>query len=122
MSIPESVQAFLSSYDPAVQRLALRLRDMVLAAAPDALEEVDRSARLLGYTFSHSYSSTICVIMPLKAGVDLGFARGAELPDPSHLLAGTGKRARHVKITGDAQIDAPALRVLLDQAVSSTPR
>jgi hypothetical protein len=60
--------------------------------------------------------------MPLNAGVNLGFARGADLPDPSHLLTGTGKRARHVKITGEAQIGAPALRALLDAAVRLTPR
>jgi len=55
--------------------------------------------------------------MPLKAGVNLGLARGAELPDPTGLLTGAGKRARHVKITDVKEVEMPELRALLEVAV-----
>ena len=40
----------------------------------------------------------------------------ASLPDPAHLLQGTGKRHRHVKLTTPADLAAPALRELLEAA------
>jgi hypothetical protein len=45
-------------------------------------------------------------------------ARGAELPDPAGLLAGTGKRARHVKLRQMEDVEDPALRDLLDAALA----
>jgi hypothetical protein len=49
--------------------------------------------------------------------VNLMFSQGAKLPDPSRLLAGTGKQARHVKITSEEQTQNPALRSLLGEAL-----
>jgi hypothetical protein len=64
----------------------------------------------------------ICVIMPLKVGVNLGFPRGAALPDPEGLLQGTGKRARHVRVESLAGADAPALRDLIAASALSADR
>jgi hypothetical protein len=111
------VQAFLAAYDPRVQAIAMRLRELVFSLAPDVIEQIDLAAKLLGYGFDRTYQGTLCVIMPLKAAVNLGFPRGAELPDPAGLLAGTGKRARHVKIRDVGEVEAPALRALLEAAV-----
>jgi hypothetical protein len=95
----------------------MRLRELVFSLAPDVIEQIDLAAKLLGYGFDRTYQGTLCVIMPLKAAVNLGFPRGAELPDPAGLLAGTGKRARHVKIRDVGEVEAPALRALLEAAV-----
>ena len=115
------VQAFLATYDPRVQAIALKVRSLVLKLVPGAIEQVDRPAKLLAYGFDRTYRDTVCVIMPLKAAVNLGFPRGVTLPDPHGLLAGTGKRARHVKLTTVEDVDAPALRALLAAAVAATP-
>ncbi|MEJ1964937.1 MAG: DUF1801 domain-containing protein [Gammaproteobacteria bacterium] len=48
-----------------------------------------------------------------KAHVNVGFYLGAELKDPAHLLEGTGKRMRHVKIQPEAPLDAKALGALI---------
>jgi hypothetical protein len=50
--------------------------------------------------------------------VNVGFFRGAMLPDPSRLLQGTGKFMRHVKLTADTAVDAAALRRLIEAAYS----
>ena len=118
---------FLAPYDPRVQEVALKLRDLVLHAAPGAMEQVDHPAKLLAYGWRQTYKDTICVIMPLKAAVNLGFPRGVDLPDPAGLLTGTGKRARHVHITAIQEVGMPALRALLEAAVAqlastSTPK
>lgn len=49
-----------------------------------------------------------------KVHVNVGFFLGADLPDPAHLLQGTGKRMRHVKIKPDCQFDTKALVELID--------
>jgi len=120
---PEAaVRTFLSSYAPAVQSLALELRALVLELIPSAVEQLDLPARMLAYGYDRTYKGTICVIMPLKGAVNLGFARGVDLPDPAGLLAGTGKRARHVKITSVHQAQSPAVKALLERAAAITPR
>ena len=112
-----TVAQFLEPYSGAVQAIALRLRQHVFAAAPGALEQVDVPGKLLGYGYAATYKDTICVIMPLRSAVNLGFPRGAEMDDPRGLLEGTGKRARHVKVKDLKAADAPALKALLKAAV-----
>lgn len=50
--------------------------------------------------------------------VNVGFFRGAALPDPAGLLQGTGKFMRHVKLRPGAATNAAALRRLVDAAYS----
>jgi hypothetical protein len=51
-----------------------------------------------------------------KAHVNVGFFRGAALPDPSGLLEGTGKFMRHVKLAPEHPVDATALATLITAA------
>ena len=90
--------------------------------APEALEQIDTSAHLLGYGYARTYKHLICVISLNKDYVNLGFPRGADLPDPEKLLQGTGKKARHVKVFRREQIKAPALHALLQDSIDATPR
>lgn len=53
--------------------------------------------------------------------VNVGFFHGAALPDPSHLLQGTGKSMRHVKLrpaSNNAASTNAALRKLIEAAYS----
>jgi len=108
---------FLSTYTPPVREMALKLRSLVLSGFPNAVEQVDVPGKLLGYGWDTTYAGTVCVIMPLKDSVNLGFAPGTSLPDPAGLLTGTGKRARHIKFKTADAIDNPAVRALLDAAL-----
>jgi hypothetical protein len=51
-----------------------------------------------------------------KSHVNVGFFQGAMLADPAGLLEGSGKRMRHVKLSPDRDLDAAALRALIDSA------
>lgn len=51
-----------------------------------------------------------------KSHVNVGFFYGAKLADPAGLLEGGGKRMRHVKLVPDSQVDAQALRDLVEAA------
>ncbi len=117
-TVNDPVEAFLAPYSAEIQALTRRARALVLDIMPGILEQVDVPGKLLGYGWAATYKDTICVIMPLKAGVNLGFARGAELPDPEGLLRGTGKRARHVRLSTPADVERPALRALLAAAAA----
>jgi hypothetical protein len=50
--------------------------------------------------------------------VNLGFFQGAALPDPAHLLQGTGKFMRHVKLRSGTATDAASLNRLIETAYS----
>ena len=50
------------------------------------------------------------------AHVNVGFFHGAALKDPAGLLAGTGKRMRHVKLRPGTPTNAAALRDLIEGA------
>lgn len=50
--------------------------------------------------------------------VNVGFFRGAELPDPARLLQGTGKSMRHVKLKPGTATNSAALRTLIEVAYS----
>ncbi len=118
MEIDPEIGNFLTHYSPDVQEIALALREIVLELAPDALEQLDVPAKMLAYGLQRTYKDMICVIMPLKAGVNLGFPRGVDLPDPAGLLTGSGKRARHVRISSMDEAQASEVRALLEASIA----
>ena len=71
----------------------------------------------------HDGCPTACIgdaafayVNAFRAHVNVGFFRGAELPDPNGLLEGTGKFMRHVKLRPDSEVDATALAKLINTA------
>lgn len=51
-----------------------------------------------------------------KAHANVGFYHGADLADPAHLLEGTGKHMRHVKLKPGKALNDKALNVLITAA------
>ena len=118
MEIDPEIDNFLTQYSPDAQEISLALREMISELAPEAIEQLDVPAKMLAYGFQRTYKDMICVIMPLKAGVNLGFPRGVDLPDPAGLLTGSGKRARHVRISSVDEAHAPEVRALLEASIA----
>ena len=54
--------------------------------------------------------------------VNVGFHHGADLDDPAGLLAGSGKRMRHVKLRPADERDLTALRFLIEDAYADIRR
>jgi hypothetical protein len=50
--------------------------------------------------------------------VNVGFFHGAALPDPAHLLQGSGKFMRHVNLRSETATNHAALSKLIDSAYS----
>lgn len=77
----------------------------------------------------HDGHPTACVedaafayVNAFTAHVNVGFFCGAELADPHHLLEGTGKYMRHVKLRPDRGVDAGALTELIEAAYADMKR
>jgi Domain of unknown function (DU1801) len=118
----KEAEQVLGSYAPEIQNLALAARDFVLEMIPDISQMVDVKARIIGFGYSEHYADQVCMLMPTKAGVNLGIAYAIELPDPKKLLEGTGKLHRHVKLKSESDLGNPALKNLLKAALARRAR
>src|ERR1700730_7659145 len=109
--------SYLASYDLHVSRLALAVREAVLEEAPDAIESISKGyAVAIGFSFTGK---------PLKDGLGhiatyssyVNLNRGALLPDPNGVLAGTGKLIRHITIHSEDDLNRPFIRRFLQAAI-----
>jgi hypothetical protein len=71
----------------------------------------------------HDDQPTACIadaafgyVDAFTAHVNVGFFRGARLPDPAGLLEGSGKSMRHVKIKPGSPVNETALVKLIEAA------
>ncbi len=69
-----------------------------------------------GYPTACVADAAFAYVGSFSAHVNVGFFRGAELPDPNGLLEGTGKFMRHVKLRPAGDVDTTALRSLIHAA------
>ena len=115
----KKINEFLSSYSEEVFENALLLREVLLANLPEIIEQVDVPAKMIAYCYGQKYAELICMIIPSKKGLKLGFNRGAGLPDPGKLLEGTGKISRYIEIRSGDQISSPALKKLIENALTA---
>jgi len=113
----KDLDAFLANYSREAREMALCLRSLVLDVFPQTIEIIDQKSGIIAYGYNSTYKGLVCAIQPHMKHVNLMFSQGTRLPDPEKLLVGTGKQARHVKITGEDQTLNPALRRLLEEAV-----
>jgi hypothetical protein len=105
-------EMLLEDYPPAMAALAHRLRDVVAAAVPEAVERVRPGWRVIGYDvpLGGRRMAYFAWIMPERVHVHLGFPRGARLHDPEGVLDGEGqtKSARWFTLSSPTDLlDAP---------------
>jgi hypothetical protein len=118
MAANNSIDNFLLQYDEKVIENALLLREVLLKKLPGIIEQIDLPAKMIAYCFGQKYAELICVIIPSKKGLKLGFNRGVEIKDPDKLLEGTGKISRYVQIKSAEQITSLPLKKLLASALA----
>ncbi|HYE87740.1 MAG TPA: DUF1801 domain-containing protein [Vicinamibacterales bacterium] len=106
-----AIDAWVREQPPPLRAIAKQWFEVMRGCGDDVREVV------------HDDQPTACVgdcafayVDAFTAHVNVGFFRGAELPDPAGLLQGTGKLMRHVKIKPGQVVDALALRRLIEQA------
>lgn len=104
----------IKGYDPQVQVIAQRLREIVIDIYPEVIEVPWPHQKTIGYGVGpKKMSEHFCYLAPQRARVNLGFFHGVELPDPDRLLEGTGKKLRHLKVESIELAESPAVVLLL---------
>ena len=112
------IDTFLASYSREAREITLCLRILILEVFPEAVEQIDPKSGIIAYGFDKTYKGLVCAIAPHMKHVNLLLSKGRQIPDPARLLTGTGKQARHVRITSEAETQYPVLRRLLEEAVN----
>ena len=105
------VAAWFEAGDPGLRHLARFWFDQIRACGLDVVECL------------HDHQPTACVadaafayVAAYRAHAAVGFFHGADLPDPSGLLEGSGKRMRHVKLRWGQPAPEAALQALITAA------
>lgn len=114
MPKPTTVDAYVEGVDEHLRPLFRAVRAFVREHAPDLQE------RLYMDVPSYWGSDALLYLADYSKHINLGFNRGAHLPDPHGLLEGTGKNLRHVKLRGAADL-TPQLAQLIRAAVAHGP-
>jgi hypothetical protein len=108
MPVEQWIQEKASGWQLAViQRLVGILRE----AAPDMTATIKWGQPVF------ESNGPIAYLRPAKAHVTFGFWRGGEIADPKKLLEGAGDRMQHMKIAGPDQLDAAAIKAMVQEAV-----
>lgn len=123
MRFPTSVER-----DPAIERWMQEHRGE-LGAIARRWFEVMRDCGDDVREILHDGHPTACLgdvafayVNAFTAHVNVGFFHGAALSDPDALLEGTGKFMRHVKRRAGEDIDAEALKKLIETAYADVKR
>lgn len=122
--MPETtIDDLLRSYSPQVRDLALRTCALIRGVLPDATEQVHPGWKVIVFGTGEGMRDRVFAVAPHRERVNLQLS-GADLPDPTGLLGGTGKAMRHVKVTRPEVLEDPALHALLRAAVEAhrTPK
>jgi hypothetical protein len=118
--LPEQAAGLIDRFTDDVQEIILRLREEILAVAPNAHEIISD----VGYTVSLQYGpddrvgNAFCYIAGFSNHANLGFQRGIGIPDPEKVMEGTGAQMRHIKFATAAQTQVRWLDRYLEAALA----
>jgi hypothetical protein len=109
---------FLEAYDRPIVDLALALREIILEEAPSASESIYQVYTVaIWFGFTAKMKDMFCYIATNAGHVNLGFPRGAEMPDPNRVLEGAGKTMRHIKFRSDRDLERAFVRRYIQAAI-----
>ncbi|WP_234447102.1 DUF1801 domain-containing protein [Virgibacillus salexigens] len=95
-----------------IQTITITLRKMILEASPKLVEVWKWSMP------NYMYNGLVCYIQTAKEHVNLGFHKGNELQDKYHLLQGTGKTMRSIKIRKLEDIQSEEFTSIIKAAIT----
>jgi hypothetical protein len=113
MTVDEFVE---SKVLPEFQPVVAALRALMKTTAPKAEEAMSYGLPM------YIQKRTLAWISPTKKGITFGFTYGAEFEDKYGLLRQVGKHARHVRMKNLDEVNKPALRYYIKQALKLDKR
>ena len=117
------IESFLEHTPPDLQDIVLELRNIIASVAPEAVESI----RWGGLSYYHEgrggiVSAGICQIGIHDGYVRLDFIHGIFLSDPKHLLEGTQKVKRFVRLKSFEEAPWNDLKQLIEESSRFDPR
>lgn len=111
--------AMLAKFDPAMEKFGKAAHKKMHALLPTATQMVydNYNFFVIGFGPSERASEAICSLAMDAHGIRLCFLWGKGLPDPEGLLRGAGNQVRNVWLDSAADLDKPAVKALLAEAV-----
>jgi hypothetical protein len=113
------LNTFLGRFDPAIRKLVKDARAKLRRRLPTAIELIynNRNALAIAFASSERGSDAIVSLAVYARGVNLYFIYGVALPDPHHLLLGSGNQGRFIRLESAATLDRPEVDDLVSAAV-----
>ena len=108
---PKTVDEYAASREAWQAEAIGVLRQIVREAAPKASESFKWAQPV------YEHNGPFAYIKAFGKGINFGFWRGVDLPDPQGLLEGDGDRMRHVKLTSAKDIQKGAFKDFVKAAV-----
>ena len=120
MSAEAQIDSFLERYSPEVAAELRAARAYLRSVFPRGHELVYDNYNALVFAFSPTErtADAFLSVAGYPRWVNLFFLYGAELSDPSHLLRGSGKQVRNIRLSSAQQLSEPSVQALIDQALS----
>lgn len=106
-----AVEAWLDRQTPVLAAIARQAFERLRACGPEVRELLHD-----GHPTACIDDAAFAYVDAFTAHVNLGFFQGAALPDPHHLLRGSGKAMRHVRLEPGIEVDTDALAALIGAA------
>jgi hypothetical protein len=113
------LDGFIDKYSPEVARLTRQTVAAMRKRLPAAnvLVYDNYNALAIGFGPTTSSSDIVFSIAAYPRWVSLFFAKGKGLRDPHKRLKGAGNVVRHVVLGGAEDLEAPAIRMLMQAAL-----
>ena len=104
---------------PAMVKLTKDVLAKLRPRFPGAVELVYDKPRgmVLGFCADEHASNVINSIAVYSKWINLYFFEGDTLPDPEGLLRGEGRIVRNIKVTSAGDLDRPAVKALMAEAL-----
>jgi hypothetical protein len=118
---PEAqLASFIRKFEPSVAKLIRDCRSEIRKTLPSAIELVydNYNFFVIGYSSTERASDCIVSIAAAANGVGLSFYWGANLPDPTGILQGSGKQNRFIRITNLKVLRMPEVIGLVKMAAA----
>jgi hypothetical protein len=115
----KQLDAIIARRGPEMAKLTKAVLATLRPRFPGAVEMVyDKSNSLvIGFCPNERASDVINSIAVYRNWINLYFFEGDSLPDPEGLLRGTGSMVRNIRITSAADLDKPAVKALMAEAL-----
>jgi hypothetical protein len=121
ISTPEErLASFIAKFEPANAKLIRECRAEIRRLLPTAVEIVydNYNFFVIGYSSTERPSDCIVSLAAAANGVGLSFYHGASLPDPQHLLLGSGKQNRFIRLPDVKTLRSAGVLALIKTSVA----